>query len=173
VTAFLIDFSRALVENGANVIFLPEPTASAAMISPTAFRKFVLPRLQAITRKLEVPCMLHICGDTSPLLDAIGQAGADVVSLDQCMNLAESRSTLPHAVLGGNVDPINSLLNGSQEQIAEDTLNCLRTAGTRGFVLMSGCGVPPKTPVENVVAMVETAKNYGLGTAKKNETSEK
>jgi uroporphyrinogen-III decarboxylase len=71
------------------------------------------------------------------------------------------------------VDPINSLLNGSQEQIAEDTLNCLRTAGTRGFVLMSGCGVPPKTPVENVVAMVETAKNYGLGTAKKNETSEK
>jgi MtaA/CmuA family methyltransferase len=173
VTAFLIDFSQALVENGANVIFLPEPTASAAMISPAAFRKFVLPRLQTINRKLEVPCMLHICGDTSPVLDAIGQAGADVVSLDQCMNLAESRSTLPHAVLGGNVDPINSLLNGSQEQIAEDTLNCLRTAGTRGFVLMSGCGVPPRTPVENVVAMVETAKNYGLGTAKKKETSEK
>jgi MtaA/CmuA family methyltransferase len=166
VTAFLIDFSRALIENGANVIFLPEPTASAAMISPAAFRKYVLPRLQTITRKLEVPCMLHICGDTSPVLDAIGQAGADVVSLDQCMNLAESRSTVPDAVLGGNVDPIKSLLNGSQKQIAEDTLNCLRTAGTRRFVLMSGCGVPPGAPVENVAAMVKTAKEYGLGPAK-------
>ena len=166
VTAFLIDFSQALIENGANVIFLPEPTASAAMISPAAFRKFVLPRLQAITRQLEVPCMLHICGDTSPVLDAIGLAGADVISLDQCMNLAECRSTVAGAVLGGNVDPINSLLNGSREQITEDTLTCLRTAGTSRFILMSGCGVPPGTPVEKVEAMVETAKAFGLRTGK-------
>jgi MtaA/CmuA family methyltransferase len=174
VTDFLIDFSRALVANGANIIFLPEPTASAAMISPVAFRKFVLPRLQAITRKLEVPCMLHICGDTSPVLDAIGQAGADVISLDQCMNLAKSRSTLPDAVFGGNVDPINSLLNGNQEQIKSDTLNCLHAAGSRRFVLMSGCGVPPATPLKNLVAMVETAKGYGLGSANlNNEVIEK
>lgn len=166
VTAFLIEFSRALIENGANVIFLPEPTASAAMISPTAFRKFVLPRLQTITGQLSVPCILHICGDTSPVLDSLGQTGADVISLDQCMNLAKSRSTLPGTVLGGNVDPINSLLIGGREQIAEDTVNCLRTAGTHRFVLMSGCGVPPGAPVENVIAMVETAKNFGLGRGK-------
>lgn len=166
VTAFLTEFGRALIENGANVIFLPEPTASAAMISPAAFRQFVLPRLQTITNKLDVPCILHICGDTAPALDSIGQTGADVISLDQCMNLAESRSTLPGAVLGGNVDPINSLLNGNPEQIAEDTLNCLRTAGTSRFILMSGCGVPPGTPVEKVSAMVKTAKAYGLGPEK-------
>ena len=166
VTTFLIDFSRALVDNGANVIFLPEPTASAAMISPVTFRKFVLPRLQAITRKLDVPCVLHICGDTSPLLEDIGQAGADVISLDQCMNLAESRSRVPDAVLGGNVDPINALLNGSQEQIAEDTFNCLQMAGTRHFVLMSGCGVPPGAPPENIAAMVKAAKVYGLDSTK-------
>jgi [methyl-Co(III) methanol-specific corrinoid protein]:coenzyme M methyltransferase len=166
VTGFLIEFSRALVANGANVIFLPEPTASAAMISPGTFRKFVLPRLQAITRKLDVPCMLHICGDTSPVLENIGQARADVISLDQCMDLAESRSTVPDAVLGGNVDPINALLNGSPEQVTENTLNCLQTAGARHFVLMSGCGVPPKTPLENVKAMVKAAKSYGLGSAK-------
>ena len=163
VTAFLIEFSQALIENGANVIFLPEPTASAAMISPAAFRKFVLPRLQRITAKLDVPCILHICGDTAPVLDSMGQTGADVLSLDQCMNLAESRSTVPGAVLGGNVAPINSLLNGSPEQIAADTLNCLRTAGTSRFILMSGCGVPPRTPVEKVAAMIKTAKAYGLG----------
>ena len=163
VTAFLIEWSRALIENGANVIFLPDPTASAAMISPVAFRKFVLPRLQAITAQLDVPCILHICGDTAPVLDIMGQTGADVLSLDQCMDLAASRSTVPGAVLGGNVDPINSLLNGSREQIVEDTLNCLHTAGTRRFILMSGCGVPPRTPLENVATMVETAKAYGLG----------
>lgn len=163
VTAFLIDFSRALIDNGTNIIFLPEPTASAAMISPVTFHKLVLPRLQAITRKLEVPCVLHICGDTFPLLEDIGQTGADVISLDQCMDLAESRSMVPDAVLGGNVDPINALLYGSQEQIEENTINCLQTAGVRHFVLMSGCGVPPGAPLENVAAMVKAAKAYGLG----------
>jgi uroporphyrinogen-III decarboxylase len=52
---------------------------------------------------------------------------------------------------------------GSKEKVANDTLNCLRSAGTKRFVLMSGCGVPPNTPLKNVEMMVETAKEYGLG----------
>jgi uroporphyrinogen-III decarboxylase len=55
------------------------------------------------------------------------------------------------------------LLNGNRDQITTDTLNCLRTAGTNRFILMSGCGVPPGTPVEKVATMVQTAKAYGLG----------
>jgi MtaA/CmuA family methyltransferase len=163
VTAFLLQFAGALVEYGANAIFLPEPTASAAMISPTMFRQFVLPRLLKITQNLTVPCILHICGDTSPTLKAMGESGAKVISLDQCMDLSSSRKVLKDAVLGGNVDPISALLMGTQEQVANDTLNCLRTAGTERFVLMSGCGVPPNTPLENVKIMVKTAKEFGLG----------
>jgi len=163
VTEFLLAFGTALIENGANIIFLPEPTASASMISPSMFRQFVLPRLKNLTEKLPVPCILHICGDTSPNLDAMRESGAKVLSLDQCMDLSDARAALPQGVLGGNVDPINSLFMGSKEQVVNDTLNCLRTAGTGRFVLMSGCGVPPKTPLENVKIMIKTAKDYGLG----------
>jgi uroporphyrinogen decarboxylase len=163
VTAFLLEFARALMENGANAIFLPEPTASASMISPSMFRQFVLPRLTKLTQNLKVPCILHICGDTSPTLRAMGESGAKVLSLDQCMDLAGARALVKDAVLGGNVDPINALLMGSQEQVVTDTLNCLHRAGTKRFVLMSGCGVPPNTPLENVKIMIKTAKEYGLG----------
>jgi len=93
----------------------------------------------------------------------MSETGADVLSLDQCMGLTESRTTVPDAVLGGNVDPIQSLLMGTREQVEKDTLNCLRTAGTNRYILMSGCGVPPNTPVENLKTMVETGKAYGLG----------
>jgi MtaA/CmuA family methyltransferase len=163
LTVFLLEFGQALIENGANGIFLPEPTASASMISPSMFRQFVLPRLKTLTEKLPVPCILHICGDTSPTLKAMGECGARVLSLDQCMDLSRSRGIVPEAVLGGNVDPINSLLMGSKEQVVNDTLTCLRSAGTKRFLLMSGCGVPPNTPLKNVEIMIKTAKEYGLG----------
>jgi uroporphyrinogen-III decarboxylase len=61
------------------------------------------------------------------------------------------------------VDPVNSLLLGSRQQVVDNTRNCLQAAGTSRFVLMTGCGVPPGTALENVKAMVETAEKYGLG----------
>jgi MtaA/CmuA family methyltransferase len=163
VTGFLLEHGLALIANGANAIFLPEPTASASMISPSMFRQFVLPRLKILTERLMVPCILHICGDTSPTLDTMGECGAKILSLDQCIDLSNARGVAPHAVLGGNVDPINALLMGSREQVASDTLNCLRSAGTSRFILMSGCSVPPNTPLESMEIMTKTAKEYGLG----------
>lgn len=163
INEFLIAFGLALIESGANGLFLPDPTASSTMISPLMFKQLVLPRLKRLIGKLDVPCILHICGNTSPILAMMEETGAAVLSLDQCMGLSESRSAVPSAVLGGNVDPIGSLLLGTPEKVVEDTLQCLRTAGTNRFILMSGCGVPPKTPMENLKAMVETAKRYGLG----------
>jgi len=163
INDFLLDFGRALIESGANALFIPDPTASSTMISPLMFRELVLPRLQSLINHLDVPCILHICGDTSPILSSIGETGADVLSLDQCMGLTESRKTVPDAVLGGNVDPVQSLLMGTREQVEKDTLHCLRSAGTSRYILMSGCGVPPNTPVENLKTMVETGKAYGLG----------
>jgi uroporphyrinogen decarboxylase len=163
VNHFLLEFGRALIESGANVIFLPEPSASSSMISPKTFKELVLPRIQDLTSALRAPFMLHICGDTLPILDSMARTGARVLSLDQCMNLAESRQRAPNVALGGNVDPTNSLFMGDEKRVVENTLNCLRSATTSRFVLMSGCGVPPKTPIQNLRAMVRTAVDYGLG----------
>lgn len=166
VNGFLLEFGKALIENGANILLIPEPTASASMISPAMFRQFVLPRLQTLTSKLNVPCILHICGDSSPILDAMWETGAKVLSLDQCVNLSEARAIVPKAVLGGNVDPIQSLLMGTRDQVVTNTLNSLQTAGTSRFILMSGCGVAPNTTVDNLEVMISTAIDYGLGPGK-------
>jgi MtaA/CmuA family methyltransferase len=163
VTQFLILYGKALVQRGANVLFVPEPSSSSSMISPKMFRDFVLPRLKMVTEALSVPVILHICGDTGPMLEAMGESGASVLSLDQCMNLTASRKRLDRSVLGGNVEPTNALLMGTEEDVVRDTRKCLAAAGTDRFVLMSGCGVPPGAPVDNMKAMVHTAIDYGLG----------
>ena len=163
ITDFLLGFGKSLAENGAQVILIPEPTASASMISPRMFAEWVLPRLQRLTRNLDLPCILHICGDTSPLLGSLAQAGGRVISLDQCMDLQRSRMAAPQIALGGNVDPIHSLWLGTEEKVRQDTRHCLEQAGTEKFIVMSGCSLPPRTPVENIRAMIRTVKEYGRG----------
>ena len=163
MNGFLIEFGQAYIENGVNALFIAEPTASSTMISPRMFRKYVLPRLQRLTRGLDVPIILHICGDTGPILDAMGEAGAEILSLDQCMDLSKSKAIVPDKVLAGNVDPVKSLLLGDGEHVRKDALQCLQKTGTDRFILMPGCGVPPTASAENLKAMVRTAADYGLG----------
>jgi MtaA/CmuA family methyltransferase len=162
MTEFLIEFAQAYIEQGVNALFIAEPTASSTMISPKMFRKYVLPRLQKLTHALGVPTILHICGDTNPIIDAMGEAGSDILSLDQCMDLSESRKRVPETVLAGNVDPVKSLLLGNIEMVKKDALNCLEMAGTHRFILLPGCAVPPTAPAKNLKAMVQTAVDYGL-----------
>lgn len=160
ITDFLLEFGQALIESGANVLLIPEPTASASMISPPVFRRFVLPRLQKIFNGLKAPSILHICGDTTSLLEIMSQTGAAVLSLDQCMDLAGARAAVPKRILGGNVDPVNALLMGTKEEVEADTVRSLSKGGPDRFILMSGCGIPSQTPVENIETMVLTATEY-------------
>ena len=163
-------FAQALRDQGARFLLIPEPTASASMIAPRLFEEWVLPRLRRIMKNIDRPCILHICGDTSSLLGAMARTGARVLSLDQCLDLRTARAGSPEVALGGNVDPVKSLLLGSPQEVKEDAWNCLRQAGTERFILMSGCSVPPGTPEKNLRAMIEAATEYGLGQAEPSST---
>ena len=122
-----------------------------------------MPRLRRITGILDVPCILHICGDTSLIIESMAQTGSKVLSLDQCMDLEKTRKKSPQTALGGNVDPTGTLTIGTRDKVVEDTLHCLRTGGSKRFILMTGCGIPPAAPLDNVKTMIRTAKDYGLG----------
>ena len=160
VEAMLADFARAAVRAGADFLFVADPVASASMISPVMYRRFALPPQQRLFAEAGAPVILHICGETSPILSAMGDSGAAALSLDQCMNLCQARSVIGDTcALAGNVDPL-TLLMGTPEQVARETRTVMATGGSRRFLVMPGCGVPPPAPLENVVAMV-TAVHSG------------
>ena len=55
------------------------------------------------------------------------------------------------------------MLNGNTNDVEQAALDCIRGAGLDGgYVLMPGCDLPPKTKIENVAAMVNTAHNIKL-----------
>jgi len=157
-TETVITFNKYLIEQGADIITLLEPVSS--LLGPIFFKRFSLPYLKkAISRiKIKVPVILHICGDTTPILDLIRDTGADGFSFDQKTPLAQAVEKLKGRVtLIGNLDPVNVLWKAEPEKIIDATINIIRD----GIDIPSpGCGLPPYTPAKNLQAFTKTVWSY-------------
>ena len=152
-------YVAAAVEAGADVITLIDATATGSILSGLQYEEYALPYETDMALRARfggARSVLHICGDTSKLLDSIRSSGATGLSVDQCMDLAVVKKVLGGEMsLIGNVSPTGSLLFGTPEQVGDESLACLNAGGD---VLAPGCGLAPRTPTENVRAMVRAAK---------------
>ena len=62
----------------------------------------------------------------------------------------------------GNLDPIHVLQNGTKEKVMAEAIRIMELGKKQnGFIFNSGEMIPRETPVENMEAMVQTAKQYG------------
>ena len=70
--------------------------------------------------------------------------------------------------LFGNVHPVDTMLNGSVEDVRREAPDVLVTcAPGGGLLLSSGGGMSAGTPMANVVALVETARSFSLARARR------
>ncbi len=150
-----IEFSRAAIAAGADVVTMVDATSSGTILSPQQYEEFALPyqrRVAAAIAAEGARSVLHICGETHQNLDLMAEVGADGISVDQVMDIAwvVERLRGSCAVLG-NVSPTTTLLSGSPAEVASETRRCI-DAGTD--VLCPGCGFASETPLENMRAMV-------------------
>jgi uroporphyrinogen decarboxylase len=165
-TAASVEYARANVEAGIDVVVAADPTASASLISPQMFATFSAPALRTVLHAAEtagaVPS-LHICGQTTPILEAMCNTGAHVLEVDHLVDLSKAKQLVGQRVcLMGNINPTEILLKGSPKTVEEVTKSCIRQAAAGGrFILSSGCEVPPSTPLANIRAMVAAAQQYG------------
>ncbi|MFA7032860.1 MAG: uroporphyrinogen decarboxylase family protein [Bacilli bacterium] len=157
---------RAQLERfDADYVIYTDPVASADMIDDVMFRKYNLNPLRTnITgwkRDFGVNAMLHICGDTTPMLKDLVETGARAVSLDHKVDLAEARRILgKDEVIVGNIDPVRILMKGSPEEVYAASEKCFNDAGKDGnFVFAAGCAVPIGTSLENIRQFAMVSKN--------------
>lgn len=159
VAQLLSQFGQAVGELGADGLIIADPVGSSTMVSARIYEELVLPHLKRFIKSLQIPAILHVCGDTEPILDMMADTGARILSLDQCMDLAKAKDKVAgRCGVGGNVDPVNVLLLGTVDDVKRETLRCLKQGGRKGYVLMAGCAVSPRTPIENIRAMIDTAR---------------
>ena len=100
--------------------------------------------------------MIHFGTGTATLLELQHAAGGTVIGLDWRVPLDEARKRLgPDVAVQGNLDPLllhapTPLLNLRVQQILD------QAARRPGHIFNLGHGVLPQTPVENVLALIET-----------------
>jgi uroporphyrinogen decarboxylase len=156
VTAYLNEQIRA----GADAAMIFDTWGG--LLTATAYRRFSLATMTAVLRGLEpapggarVPTIVFTKGGGS-WLPEIAACGADGVGLDWTVDLAAARRAVGDRVaLQGNLDPL--VLTTDPETVAREAEAVVAAAGPApGHIFNLGHGIVPKTPPDNVAALVET-----------------
>ena len=157
---------RALINAGAHLTSLGDSLASPDVTSPRLFDRFARPYEERLLKELATDgifTVIHICGDTSRILEILAAYGPCGFELDYKTDAVKAKQTAgKRHVLCGNIDPSGVLTNGTKEEVREATRKLISTWKPGGnFILNSGCAIPPTAPPENIRAMIETAKQCG------------
>jgi uroporphyrinogen decarboxylase len=158
-------WGKALIDAGADIILIADPTSSGDAVSKKTWQEFGAPHVTEVVTALKdyspVKIMLHICGDTNDRLESMLNTGVDCLSVDQKVDLARAREVLgPKACILGNVDPGSLLTFGKPDEITERAEKCIEEAGQNGAFILSGGCLIVDAPPENFKAMVEVALNH-------------
>lgn len=158
----IVRFGTAQLAAGAHLPLVFDPSASPAVVPPQFFREFELPRLTRVfTAFAEAGALanwLHIAGPAAPILPDYPSAGVNVANFDYCVTAEEARGALPSTCVDGNITPV-SFVTAEPAAIEADCAALLDAfEGDAGFILSSGCEIPPEARPENVAAMCDAVR---------------
>ena len=158
-------FIALMAQTGCHMVSKGDSPAGPAMISPQMYERFALPYEKRDVEEAHrhgLPFALHICGDTTRILDRMVESGAHAIELDY-----KTDSELTHeacrdrVTFMGNIDPSGTLARGTEEQVIKETTALLTLfSDTPRFVLNAGCAIPRGTPSRNIEALVRTAREF-------------
>jgi len=157
-------FIRLMAATGADMVSNGDSPAGPDLISPAMYAEFARPyerRLVEAAHRLGLPYALHICGNTTRILEGMLATGADALELDYKTDARTARDEMRgRAVFIGNIDPSGVLALGTPGLVEAKTRELLQVfAGTPGFILNAGCAIPAETPPGNLRAMIAAARS--------------
>lgn len=154
-------FAEAQVAAGAESIGIGD--AAASLVGPRFYNELIWPyekRMVDGVHALGARVRLHICGNTTHILEGMGRLGCEIVDLDFLAPIAAGREKMgPNQVLLGNIDPVRVLRDTTPDAVYEAVSECHRQAGSR-YIVGPGCEVPRDTPLANLRALVEYARQH-------------
>ncbi len=146
-------------------------TQTSAFCSVETLRELYLPYYKQVNdwihRHTPWKTFKHSCGSVERFLNALIEAGFDAINPVQCsatgMAPEHLKKTYGDRLVfwGGGVDTQKTLPFGKPEQVREEVLRrCEVFAKGGGFIFDAIHNIQARTPVENIVAMIDAVREF-------------
>jgi uroporphyrinogen-III decarboxylase len=163
-------YLQAFNASGCQVLICNLSGASTSIVSPVFFREWVLPELRWLVAHAGAGKYIgfHLTGKMRDVLPIMMEASPHFVLRFESprfggdVTLREAKERYGNRVcLMGGYDP-HIFCSGSLEEIKNEAIRCIDEAAVGGgYILDNTDAVPEEARMEDVRAMVETAKAYG------------
>ncbi|MDR1922253.1 MAG: MtaA/CmuA family methyltransferase [Candidatus Adiutrix sp.] len=150
-----IAFAKAQFRAGADVVVMADH-ATGNLVGPYHYRDLLLPTHKELLKEIGGPVILHVCGRTMDRMELFAESGVDVYHFESANNAAEALEKVGGRItLTGNINNPDVLLQGAPETVYQETRQVIK-AGLR--LVSPECAVPLTTPLANLKAIVEAAR---------------
>lgn len=152
-----------------DAVFLSDDygTQTGLIIAPRDWRRLVKPRLKEIydaAKRQGLVVMHHSCGNMKEIIPDLIELGLDILhpiqpeTMDIFLLKKEFGSELTFC---GGIGTQHLLPNGTPAEIRETVTRTLDVMARRGgYILEPGITLQDDVPLENMVVMIETAREY-------------
>lgn len=147
-------FAKAQVEAGCDLIGIGD--AICSQIDRETYDVFVKERhaeLISFIHDCGSTVKLHICGNTTHLLESLRDLDSDIIDLDWQVDLEKGREILgSKVVIGGNINPV-LIQDKSEEEVYDLSRDLVQKHKGEKYLLAAGCEITVLTPAQNLAAM--------------------
>jgi uroporphyrinogen decarboxylase len=168
---FAIRLIRKAVHEGADVIVFGDDVAfrTGLMLSPKAFKEFLLPRFKKAVDAVKgegALCIKHSDGNIWKIMDMVVDAGINGINpLEPVagMDIHEVKQKYGDRVcLIGNIDCGELLSRGSTDDVERNVKDTIHVAGPGGgYIMASSNAIHSAVKPENYRAMIAATKKFG------------
>lgn len=176
LVGYYYEVTRRLLEEAADVIdifFIGNDLGSTTgpLMGVELFNEFIAPhikRLCDLAHSHKVFTQMHVCGSFKQLMPSLIECGVDALQSLQpnIRNMAPAelkRDFGDKLILNGCIDSVSVLIEGTPAYVREVTIDTLKIMMPGGGYIVSPSHdyLLEETPVENVLAMYDTALEFG------------
>lgn len=161
LTKQAIVYAEAQIDAGADIIGLGD--AACSLLGPSLYARYGFPYEKKLVDAIHAKgakVKLHICGNCTSLLPQIAELKPDIVDIDWMVDFKTAAQALQGSgAVSGNFDPVSVLLRGSEGEIRNAVIQCLRD-GNETTLISGGCETPPATSHANLMAVHRALVEY-------------
>ncbi len=144
------------------------PDGAVTLISNDLYREVIIPyekKLFDLVRQRGVRCFLHQCGNISQQFPLYPETAADCITVDAGVSIGDVYNLYhDRLVTAGNVDVINAIYGGQQEQLCSAVAESVASISDPlyRYILMPSCDLPRDTPIEKVKEFLSCADRIAV-----------